>query len=1227
MVEINLLIAVDCGKFVSKDCAFCTLAESRIIRLPLSSVIALRDGFPVSAGHTLVIPTRHIATWFDATPAERMELWSAIDIICEDLRSEFAPDGFNFGINSGEVAGQTVPHLHLHIIPRYDGDMDDPRGGVRHVIPSKGNYLKKQTLQTTTASNPPVQVQETATTYRASDTIAKTTLTSGPSNPLLGALTQEIATAEKLDIAVAFIFRSGLNRLQPHIRDLLDKKGAFRLLTGDYLNASDPDALQELLDLKEEYPEQCELYAYSTRARSFHPKSYVMFNASGENIAFVGSSNISHTALETGVEWNYRISSDIDPKGWRQIVSEFDKLLQDSSVCPLDVRWLKAYRQRRDESLPENNTKTETGTETEEPYEAPTPNDIQSEALAALQQTRKNGNKAGLVVLATGVGKTWLSAFDIASDRRQFSRVLFVAHREEILSQSLKTFRRINPQASMGYYNGSEKRRDAEMLFASIQTLSRQSHLDKFGREEFDYIVVDEFHHAAANTYRRLIDYFRPKFLLGLTATPERTDGGDLLALCDENLVYRCDVPRAIDLGMLCAYHYFGVPDTIDYKNIPWRSRKFDELALSEAAETQDRADNIFEQWQKRGGKNTIGFCVSQTHANFMRAWFRGKGIACAAVHSGAGSDPRAKSLEDLEAGFLQVVFAVDMFNEGVDIPALDTVMMLRPTESAIIWLQQFGRGLRKQGDKVLTVIDYIGNHRSFLLKLRTLLSMEGVSDVAFRNALTKIKDGTLSLPAGCEVTYDLEAIDILQALLLKPLSEDSALVEYYKDFRDLHGQRPTATETYHDGYLPGSAKAIYGSWLEMVSAMGDFTKVAQDTLRVHSHFLKGLETTSMSKSYKMVLLKAMLNEDAIPSDDGITLQQLAETVRSIATRVQPLTADFGSALESNSSIQSSLRKNPIAAWTDSKALGGVIAFSFQDSVFKYMKSVDPSHRESFQRMVREIVDWRLAAYLDRAQLSETLEGFSMKVSHSNKSPILFLPDRSTNPNVPLGWQKVMCNGKALYFNFVKVAVNVAAEEEDGLNVLSGLLRGWFGPDAGLPGTNFQVHCEFVDGQWVLTPQLKAEDTELVEFKRYSREQIPPFFGEVFNPGKWRSGHITAPTGDVKHIILLVTIEKGDMLEGHKYADRFLSDDVFEWQSQNATVRASKRGKQLSEHRQQGVDVQLFIRRTKKLGGKAAPFTYIGVVDFMDWDGDKPITIRWKLRNKLPGKLIEEFGG
>jgi superfamily II DNA or RNA helicase len=206
-------------------------------------------------------------------------------------------------------------------------------------------------------------------------------------------------------------------------------------------------------------------------------------------------------------------------------------------------------------------------------------------------------------VLATGLGKTWLSAFD----SRNFKRVLFIAHREEILGQALATFRAIRPEDRLGRYSGTQKDSGAPVLFASIQTLSRVAHLRKFDPEEFDYIVVDEFHHAEARTYRKVIDYFRPYFLLGLTATPERSDGADLLALCDDNLVYRCDLTRGIREALLCPFRYFGVPDTVDYRNIPWRSRRFDEDELTEAVATKARAENILDQYRKRAGKRGVG--------------------------------------------------------------------------------------------------------------------------------------------------------------------------------------------------------------------------------------------------------------------------------------------------------------------------------------------------------------------------------------------------------------------------------------------------------------------------------------------------------------------------------------------------------------------------------------------------------------------------------------------
>src|SRR5690606_26049710 len=243
-------------------------------------------------------------------------------------------------------------------------------------------------------------------------------------------------------------------------------------------------------------------------------------------------------------------------------------------------------------------------------------------------------------------------------------------------------------------------------------------------------------------------------------------------------------VPDGIEAGLLCPYRYFGVPDTVDYANIPWRSARFDDEALTQAVATNLRAENILGQWWKHAGQRTLAFCVSQRHADFMKRYFMSADIACATVHSGSGSDGRAVSLERLATGDLKVVFAVDMFNEGVDVPAIDTIMMLRPTESQIVWLQQFGRGLRKQKDKRLTVIDYIGNHRSFLLKARTLLALPAGNDRDLAAALERAEAGRLDLPTGCEVTYELEALSIMRTLLRPVRSSNAvdALRAYYED-------------------------------------------------------------------------------------------------------------------------------------------------------------------------------------------------------------------------------------------------------------------------------------------------------------------------------------------------------------------------------------------------------------------------------------------------------------
>ncbi|MDB4698830.1 DEAD/DEAH box helicase, partial [Candidatus Latescibacteria bacterium] len=704
----------------------------------------------------------------------------------------------------------------------------------------------------------------------------------------------------------------------------------------------------------------------------------------------------------------------------------------------------------------------------EETVPPPEPHEIQREALAALEDTRAQGYKAGLVVLATGLGKTWLSAFDSA--RPEFRRVLFVAHREEILLQAMATYRRIRPQAHLGFYNGQGHDPHAEVLFASVQTLSRMAHLQRFDPGDFDYVVIDEFHHATARTYRRLIDYFEPKFTLGLTATPQRMDGGDLLALCQYNRVYRCDIPRAIQLDLLCPFHYFGVPDDVDYDQIPWRNHRFDTEVLTQHWATQQRAQNALEQYQQKAGTRTLAFCCSVEHANFMRDFFLAADVRAAAVHSGQGADGRALSLEGLAQGTLDIVFAVDIFNEGIDVPEIDTVFMLRPTESKILWLQQLGRGLRWVEGKVLQVIDYIGNHRAFRIKPEVLFEVlmgigPGRGEVA--KALEKVRAGEVELPPGCAITYELETLDILEQIV-GPVPDLSALEIYYSDFRSLNGRRPDAVELFNAGYNPNSLAPQ--TWLQFVGLQEPEWQARHRRWLEGAigQFLETLERTQMTKSYKMLVLGAMLNEDCLPGAIGI--DKLISSVVRLARRSPVWQRDMGVDLDYEPKVRKLLIDNPIAVWCGGRGTGGTAYFSFEENVFRFLVDLPEQHREDFQEWVREILDWRLAEYVSRTPSSWDAERIVCRVFQSNGKPILKLPNGCEERDEPWDWTSVGIEGQAYQANFVKIAVNVLRREGRDVNALPDVLREWFGEDAGQPGTRFQVAFVREEGRYRLEP-------------------------------------------------------------------------------------------------------------------------------------------------------------
>lgn len=999
------------------------------------SAFAFYDRFPVSPGHALVVPRRLIGTWWEASADEKADLWTLVDAVKTLLDVSHSPDGYNVGFNAGSAAGQTIDHLHVHVIPRYQGDTPDPRGGVRLAIPERGNYL------TPNVSG----LFELFDGTR--DRFLRLELLRCLINP----------EYDRIDLVVSFIMRSGLELVQDHLTDALERGAQVRVLTTDYMSITDHLALARLMDLHDDFGDIIETRVFRGGNTSFHPKSYIFWSSTSALAAgFVGSSNLSASGIGSGVEWNVGVRL-VAP-----LRTSFDALWADTRCVVLDRDFLTTYRR---DPLPSHIHDATAAIEEPDP-EPVTPRPIQQEALAALEQTRISGYEAGLVTLATGLGKTWLAAFDSA--RPAFGRVLFIAHREEILTQSRDVFRRVHPDASLGLFHGPEKRPSARVVFASIQTLSGR--LTEFEPNDFDYVVVDEFHHASAPSYRRVIDYFQPKFLLGLTATPQRMDGADLLALCHDNLVFECSLVDGIRRKELVPFEYWGVRDTVDFAPIPWRNGKFDPQALTEAVETRERAEHAFREWNQRRVARTLAFCCSITHADFMQQYFAERGVRAAAVHSGPTSSPRRETIQRLRDGELDVIFSIDVFNEGVDIPEIDTVLLLRPTDSPVIFLQQIGRGLRLcEGKGRLRVVDFIGNHRSFLTRPRVLLSLGASTNPTDSAVVRAVESGEFDLPPGCSVDYELGLVDLFRQLVRR--SNTTAVEEYCHRYLEEEGIRPSAAQVLQAGFNPSALRTQHGGWHGFLASIrmldGDEAQVWQR----HGDVLRALETETINKSYKLVALRAMLRDRTLRS--GAPVADVAATSRSILLADPRLVADvqtdeIGDARTVDSSVWSRWwRRWPLAHLVGDGSTTSLFRFTTRDvEWFEPRFAVADEDGQTFDGMAAEIIEWRLQRYLLNREVAETGAAV-LKVNHAGGKPILML-DRGKFPRLPGGDTDFLANGDLYRGRFVKVALNVAEKLGQPGNALPALLRGWFGPSAGQPGTSHRVMLSETDGRWVM---------------------------------------------------------------------------------------------------------------------------------------------------------------
>ncbi|WP_040491871.1 DUF3427 domain-containing protein [Ilumatobacter nonamiensis] len=584
------------------------------------------------------------------------------------------------------------------------------------------------------------------------DTTLLTNATGEPS--LWNQLISEIESSERIDVVMAFIRLSGIRPLVDALTQHCAAGKSLRILTTIYTGSTERAALDKLAGLGADIR-----ISYDVTTTRLHAKAWVFHRGTGFSTAYIGSSNLTMSAQVTGIEWNVRASGARNP----DVVSKFDAVF--------DSYWSNGdfvdYDSTQFDDHAEQQGRVENGPHVIlSPIEL-RPHPFQERLLELLAVSREKGRRRNLLVSATGTGKTVMAAVDYGRLRQTMSRsrLLFIAHREEILDQSIATFRHALRDATFGEkWVGGARPSRYDHVFASIQSLNAAD-FDLLEPSHFDVVIVDEFHHAAATSYAKVLDHLQPMQLLGLTATPERSDGLPILHWFDDRIAAELRLWDAIDQQHLAPFVYFGVHDDTDLNDVPWRrGHGYDVTSLSNLYTSNDawarlvvkQVDDHVEVATMRG----LGFCVSVAHAEFMADHFERSGIPAVAVSGETPHDERHQALARLRNGDVSIVFSVDLFNEGVDVPDVDTILMLRPTESPTLFLQQLGRGLRKANDKAFcTVIDFVGTHRrEFRFDRRYRALLGGTR----RELEQSIERRFPFLPTGCHMNLDRVAEGIV---------------------------------------------------------------------------------------------------------------------------------------------------------------------------------------------------------------------------------------------------------------------------------------------------------------------------------------------------------------------------------------------------------------------------------------------------------------------------------
>ena len=707
-------------------------------------------------------------------------------------------------------------------------------------------------------------------------------------------LKQELLNCKKFYFIVSFIKYSGIQLLISTL-DELEKQGIQgEIITSVYLNITDSKALRKLLSYK-----NIKVKIYNNSSESFHTKAY-LFEKEKYHSVIIGSSNISQSALYSAEEWNVKLTDSSFFNIYEKSLNQFEKLWHSNEAIELIEDFIDEYEKYK-KSINTQNTFDYRKTKIKQKNEF-IPNSMQKRVLEKLKETRENGNKKGLVISATGTGKTYLAAMDIKqffkinsnTENKLFEinksktsniKFLFIAHREELLENAINVFSKILKidKNEFGRIYGGLKEIDKSIIFASIQSL--RNCYNEFKPSFFDYIIVDEFHHSTSDSYLKTLSYFNPKFLLGLTATPKRMDGKDILSLCDYNVVDEIGIKEALEEDLIVPFHYFGVNDyMINYDNIPYKNGKYNEKVLLENLLLNTRTDYIVEKINKFGFDgdklSAVAFCQNIEHAFFMKEEFTNKGYKSAVITANTSSNERSEILDKFKNKKIEILCVVDILNEGIDIPTINLLLFLRPTMSSTIFIQQIGRGLRKAKNKdFVTIIDFIGNHKKDYLLINYFSSEVDNKDTLFtkkEKIINEIKNQFSNIPKSCYVELDRICQNrIIEKIEKINFSSKNILKELYLDYKQEIGKSEneilkisdfdTNVELFQE--LSLKLGSFYNAQLQFENA----EILKQNKISLNSEeieFLEYLEKKlTIVEPFTYLIVKYLINNDFINSE------------------------------------------------------------------------------------------------------------------------------------------------------------------------------------------------------------------------------------------------------------------------------------------------------------------------------------------------------------------------